>query len=689
MYARETMTDFNIQQYFNRKIPAPSLNNNGTTTPIKKNELLFNNLRALTSGSNSQSAQISQTATPPAAQHTTVPEFDHKAGYEYSYNADGSFTSTSADGNEVINYDNNGKEIGGTSNGIKFTTELTENGSVRKYQDGSVTNYDRKNRETGGRTADGQTYSTYFLDGNICRKNRTTGETAIYDRNNNLIRTLNNDHYADGVTEKNMYNTSAWKKSKNPHNNGYSLTNPQGNIQINYDASGKETGGVMNNHSFDTKYNADGSFRRDFAISVDSNGNESTMANNYGHISYDRNGNEIGGTYNNNGDMQYFRSEKDGHGNTVRYYYEDKNSCKKGNYNYSIKQVIDPNGREIEYFRMGYGETTSYVNQNDTVYYNYSGPANGRYENGQYTYGQNGRLNRIDGTEHINGLETHLVNGGIRHRSMDMDTPQMSMSDISNAATSKIKDPSNLQAKGIDNNTEIERGDTKRANGKLDGYFTQGDTGDCWYLNAMNAIMKEPGGLAYLNSLISEDSNGNVIVRLPGVNRTYTITQSEIENSNFLSNGDRDARAFEIAADRYLQETGYKPGEFDNGTKIGTGGVDALAWKILLPPGTKINSYYSFPQNFDTNQFNKPGRMYCVSFTPGCLGTAPDGGRYPVENEHAYTVLRSDSKYVYLQQPWGKMDPNKVNDPNYNVIKVPIKDFKAHCERMDVAYMNF
>ena len=683
------MTDFNIQQYLNRKIPAPSLNNNGTTTPVKKNELLFDKPQTPSPSSDSQSPQVSQSyqTTPSAAQHTPESEFNTKAGYEYSYNTDGSFSGTSVDGNEVINYDNNGKEIGGTYNGIKFTTELTENGSMRKYEDGSVTIYDKKGRETGGRTADGQAYSTYFLDGNICRKNRTSGETTIYDKNNKPVRTLNNNYDTGNITEKNTYNTPSWKKTKNPYNNGYSLTNPQGNIKINYDASGKETDGVMDNHSFGTKYNADGSFRRNFAVSVDSNGNEHTMANNYGHISYDRNGNEIGGTYNRNGNMQYFRSEKDEHGNTVRYYYDDKNSCKKGNYNYSIKQVIDPNGKEIEYFRMGYGETTSYVNQNDTVHYNYSGPINGRYEQGQYTYESNGRLSRIEGSERINGLDTHLVGGGTRHKSMD-STP-MSMPEITDAATSKIKGSQNFQTKDVDAGTETEKGGVKRANGKLDGHFVQGDTGDCWYLNAMNVIMREPGGLDYLNSLISEDSNGNITVKLPGVNRTYTITQSEIENSNFLSNGDRDARAFEIAADRYLNETGYKPGEFDNGTKIGTGGTDAIAWQMLLPPRTEIYSYGYFPQNFDMNQFNEEGTMYGVSFKPGCYGTAPDGVRYPITDEHAYTVLRSDSQYVYLQQPWGKMDPNKINDPNYNVVKVPIKDFKAHCNGYNAAYMKF
>lgn len=70
---------------------------------------------------------------------------------------------------------------------------------------------------------------------------------------------------------------------------------------------------------------------------------------------------------------------------------------------------------------------------------------------------------------------------------------------------------------------------TTNINGKIDGSFEQGKTGDCWLLAGVISLLRKKSGINALNSLLTFDKNSNsVIVHLKGVNKSYTITNEEI-----------------------------------------------------------------------------------------------------------------------------------------------------------------
>lgn len=225
-----------------------------------------------------------------------------------------------------------------------------------------------------------------------------------------------------------------------------------------------------------------------------------------------------------------------------------------------------------------------------------------------------------------------------------------------------------IKAMGIDEMIE-----NAGANGKLDGTFTQGDAGDCWLLAGLDSIARKPAGKAYLESLLRVNSDGSVTVRLPGAGRTYTISAEELENANYLSSGDLDFRAFEIAMDKYFKEigeTGNSDSQYNNGTNINGNFAEKL-YKAIFGGGFNYN--FSGPDSYyNVNKFNNKKRAYTISLCKN-TGGAPRIANHSecgdrLELEHAYSVLKADSQYVYL------VDPHNSK----NVIKVSIEEFRKY-----------
>lgn len=107
----------------------------------------------------------------------------------------------------------------------------------------------------------------------------------------------------------------------------------------------------------------------------------------------------------------------------------------------------------------------------------------------------------------------------------------------------------------------INRSDTlqtavpERPNGKIDKFYKQGQTGDCWLLAGIQSLAMTPQGKKMLDNAVKVDKNGNTTVTLKGVGKKYTVTARDLKCSNELSTGDTDVRALEIAMDRYFRET--------------------------------------------------------------------------------------------------------------------------------------
>lgn len=232
--------------------------------------------------------------------------------------------------------------------------------------------------------------------------------------------------------------------------------------------------------------------------------------------------------------------------------------------------------------------------------------------------------------------------------------------------------------------------DNAVANGKIDGNFKQGKTGDCWLIAAIEAAMANPAASKMLNDLISVDDKGNVTVYLKGVNKTYVITKEELEGATELSNGDMDVRAIEIAVNRYLEEEYEHSWNPHARNDIDKGGQSHRAFEILFGKGGKsflsesiYGSIYDalFSVNGELIEKIKTGKAIVVVSVDNALtfsdikkAYGEDGNPVGLFENHTYAVVGADDKYVYLTDPH---DSSKV-------LKMTIEDFKDTFNGADV-----
>jgi hypothetical protein len=224
-------------------------------------------------------------------------------------------------------------------------------------------------------------------------------------------------------------------------------------------------------------------------------------------------------------------------------------------------------------------------------------------------------------------------------------------------------------------------------NGEIDEAFSQGRTGDCWLLASIKAISNSPKGLKILNDSIKVNNNGSVTVTLKGVNKTYTITKEELENNIQLSSGDGDIRALELAVNKYIEEERGVNERLDiNGNWV------CVAFSILVG-GKKIddglNNYFQvvfkgakgvkpIDDNL-INTFNDPNKITAVS----AHGNIPDvqikseDRKQVLTTDHAYAVLRADSEYVYIVNPW-------KSDSEIKITREQFKEFFNYYNQMEL-----
>ena len=196
-----------------------------------------------------------------------------------------------------------------------------------------------------------------------------------------------------------------------------------------------------------------------------------------------------------------------------------------------------------------------------------------------------------------------------------------------------------------------------RYNGKIDKNFKQGRTGDCWLLASIKAIAKQPKGLEILNNMIKVKSNGNVTVTLKGVNKTYEFTKQEIAAHTEYATGDLDVRIIEMAVNKYCEEDRGVRGRPDI-----NGNYEHVAYYILTGKGRRnflSDTYGRILDRWFTDEqidnFNKRNHVAVVSARgkKSDIHLKSTSGRNAILcTGHAYAVSRSDSKYVYLINPW-------------------------------------
>ncbi len=216
---------------------------------------------------------------------------------------------------------------------------------------------------------------------------------------------------------------------------------------------------------------------------------------------------------------------------------------------------------------------------------------------------------------------------------------------------------------------------TTKINGKIDRNFEQGGVGDCWFLAAIKGISRNPKGLKILNDSIKVNKNGTVTVHLKGVDKTYTISQKEIDNAKELSSGDGDVRALEIAVNRYFRDD-YKT-KYGN-TASFDGNYEHVAYDILIGQ-RQSRQFYDKITNEVIDKFNDKEQVYCVSAhgdKKNIEVKSTSNTEGILTKDHAYTVAHVDSKYVYIINPWDTATELKVDRKTFQNFFTQIESFK-------------
>lgn len=191
-----------------------------------------------------------------------------------------------------------------------------------------------------------------------------------------------------------------------------------------------------------------------------------------------------------------------------------------------------------------------------------------------------------------------------------------------------------------------------RANGELDKDFKQGKTGDCWVLAGLDSITHDPKALEQLNKQISVDKNGNVTVELRGVGKTYTISRKELLSATELSSGDLDARAVEIAVNKYRIDA--------KGRNI-KGGHTSDFYDMMFGSGTKQKMT---ARNLDDVQRND-SIASCGNLKKDTYAYNENGKKVPLVDHHAYSISRITNDTVYLVNPWDTSETLHLSKNNF------------------------
>lgn len=190
--------------------------------------------------------------------------------------------------------------------------------------------------------------------------------------------------------------------------------------------------------------------------------------------------------------------------------------------------------------------------------------------------------------------------------------------------------------------------------GEIDEDFSQGDIGDCWLLASIKSISYTPKGQEILKNCISVNEEGAIAVTLQGVGKTYIISRDEFKENKNYSQGDGDVKAIEIAMEKYMKEN-----NIGNNT-IEEGGWMGLAYEVLIDNSEKIQGTPVKECGDDIIKKAKDPNFICTvssyeakdAWVKGVFAQDEEGNDVQIRTYHAYSVVNSDDRFVYLVNPW-------------------------------------
>ena len=196
------------------------------------------------------------------------------------------------------------------------------------------------------------------------------------------------------------------------------------------------------------------------------------------------------------------------------------------------------------------------------------------------------------------------------------------------------------------------------------GQIKQGRTGDCWLLAALNSIIAKPEMLNRLEQqVVHNPAKDEYTVHLKGPNKVYKITREELDNYTTIASGSEKVNAVEIAMDKYIRDEAYDDrergflidGEFGHVERVT---IDAN-WSKFLWNSLLGYSYTGDVIDPAVEDFNNPSRVYSLSLRediPNISATSQKEENYFFHRRHAYSILGSDEKNLYLSNPWDSAD---------------------------------
>ena len=207
-------------------------------------------------------------------------------------------------------------------------------------------------------------------------------------------------------------------------------------------------------------------------------------------------------------------------------------------------------------------------------------------------------------------------------------------------------------------------------NGKVDDSSVQGAMGDCWLLAGINALRRS----CILNKILQYDNKKKeIIVTLPGApkgKQVYRYSQKDVDKCTEFSNGDSDVRAIEMAISDMLYATGMKKCSIE-------GGFEKEA--IYYLTAKKENFDWQYRKNNSENmeklktKLNKETKR---EYSVGGCSFVKNIEQYGIIPNHAYTVTKIDQDYVYIMNPYGEKNGDKMELVEK---KVPINIFIESC----------
>ncbi len=226
-------------------------------------------------------------------------------------------------------------------------------------------------------------------------------------------------------------------------------------------------------------------------------------------------------------------------------------------------------------------------------------------------------------------------------------------------------------------------------NKTFDGKTEQGSTGDCWLLAGLNSVIAKPNLRNELEKLVKFDSKtGDYLVTMKGINKTYRVTKNDLKEYTALAKGSQKINAVEIAMDKYIRDDAYNDRKdiktvdndfgFINFVTI-DGNFSTFLWRTLFG-----DNYDLFDIKIDplTEDFNNPDRVYEMSLNGSKeddvygLAKSEKEENYTIIARHAYSIIGSDDKNIYLLNPWDSEDKITITRENFKKLNAGIEIYE-------------